>query len=167
MMYQRVLVRAPRPRLAKAFSRDVTQNSQLQNPLLFVLLSRDVWAFCLSSCVHSLFGCFRANLRMMQNLGKISVPAKGTAGHWWAASPNARWAPAKVRSAPELGFLEGFLFLHARERNFITATSAAPCSEAVHWADRLGSCLSLSITAQVQSPWRSEGVQDLTENHKN
>lgn len=75
----------------------------------FVLTS---WAISELLC-SSLFGCFRVNLRMMWNPGKISVPAKGTAAHSWAAFPNARWAPGKVRSAPHLGFLEGF-FIFAR-----------------------------------------------------
>lgn len=170
MMYQRILVGATaRPRLAKPSAEMSPRIVSAKIPSCLCWYPETVWALCLSSCVCSaLFGSFRVNLRMMQNLGRISVPARGTAGPSWAASPNARWAPAKVRAAPpSLDPWRDFLFLHALERNFITAASAALHCEAVHWTDGLGSCLSLCITAQVQSPWRSEGIQDLTENHKN
>lgn len=134
MMHQRILVGATaRPRLAKPSAEMSPRIVSAKIPSCLCWYPETVWALCLSSCVCSaLFGSFRVNLRMMQNPGRISVPARGTAGHSWAASPNARWAPAKVRAAPQLGSLEGFFIFACTGEEFhncsICSTSLWGCS---------------------------------------
>lgn len=67
-----------------------------------------LWHSLCSAVLFFLFDCFRLNLRMMWNLGKILASVRGMAGRWWAAFPSARWATWYFWSALNVIFLDGF-----------------------------------------------------------